>query len=241
MASNLITLEDMRGGVQSDLNVSSHSSLYPPDTIDAAINRAYVNKIARLFRWPALEDAKMTSTQKDQEYYDCPDIWTPDSMWRLEVDDEQYGEGEDGSPMAFEDYLIWRADSANANSTEKKWAVQWLRFFMWPIPTAQGSNNISIWGQKNADKLTADAAETIFSKNLPECNEAIVLEAVAILKKKGEAPKTGQMLSDEAKQIVLMSFNKIRQEKSKYEKTQPFFYVEDMFGKGTTKQKTGNF
>ena len=234
------TLSAMRTAIQSDLNVSSSSSLFPPATIDSAINRAY-QKAGALFRWPALEDAKKTSSVADKEYYDAPSTWRPDSIWRLEVDGDYYGEDPDYSPMVFQDYLDWKANDINENSTEKKWAVQWLRYFIYPTPSADGDNNISIWGQMNVEELSVDGDTTIFSYNSPECNEALVLEAVAILKKKGEAEKSGQMFSEEAKQILAIAFNKIRQEKAKYEKTQPMFEVDDFFGPGAKKQVTGNF
>ena len=234
------TLSEMREVVQSDLNVSSTSSLFPSDTIDSALNRAY-RKAGGLFRWPSLEDAKKTSTKEDHEYYDAPETWRPDSIFRLQVDGDQYGETPDGSPMNYADYLQWRADSDNDNSTEKKWAVQWLRFFIYPVPDADGDNNICVWGMKNVEILDEDEDTTIFSYNSPECNEAIVLEAVAILKSKGEAEESSQFKSAEAKQILIVAFDKIRKEQSKYEKTQPFFEVGDMFGEGTTKQKIGDF
>jgi hypothetical protein len=227
----------------SDLNVTSSSSLYPTATIKLALNRAYI-KCSRLFRWPALQDAKMTSTQANIEYYDAPEDWSPNSIWRLEVDDEQYGEDPDGSPMVFEDYMQWRRNDDNASSTEKKWAVQWLRYFIYPVPTIAGSNNISIWGQKNGDELVEDDDETIFSHNMPECNEAIVMEAREILKLKGEDQKSvanDQMLSSRALGILTVAFNKIKQEASKYEKTQGMFEVPDYFGKGNTTDKIGRF
>ena len=231
-------LSEMRSAIQSGLNVSSTSSLFPSDTIDAALNRVYI-KVGGLFRWPALEYAKKTSAVKDQEYYDAPDIWRPDSMFRLEIDDERYGNEPDGSPMDFGDYLTWKLE--NEGSTEKKWAVQWLRYFIYPTPTANGDNNISVWGQKNVTELSEDGDVTIFSYSMPECNEALVLETVAVLKKKGELEKSGQMYSAEALQTLTVAYNKIRQEKAKYEKQLPFLYVDDFFGSGVKKQVTGNF
>lgn len=231
------TLSELRSVVQSDLNVGSNSSLYPTTRIDSAINRAYV-KTSRLFRWPALEDAKTTSTISGQEYYDFPEDWSPDSIWRLAISDEKYGEEPDGSPMRFEDYLIWKAD--NPNSTLKKWSVQWRRFFIYPTPTSNGSNDISIWGQKNVTALSGDSDTTIFSYNMPDCNEAIAMEAEAILKRKGEI--SGDMYSAEAKQILIVAYNRIRGEQGKYEKVQPFFNTPDFFGKQSSRnQITGNF
>jgi len=231
------TLSEIRSAVQSDLNAGTNSSLYPPSRIDSAINRSYI-KSGRLFRWPALEDAKKTSTAIDQEYYDNPETWSPNSIWRLEVGGEVYGETPDGSPMNFADYLIWKEQ--NPNSTLKKWATQHKRYFIWPVPSAVGVNNICIYGQKNVTALSLDADTTIFSYDMPECNEAIALEAVAILKKKGEM--NGQMYSEEAKQILVIAFNKIKQEQMKNEKTQPFFDVPNYFGgPNIKKQVTGNF
>ena len=234
---------ELQTALLSDLNVSYSSSLYPPATIKLALNRAYI-KCARLFRWPQLMDAKKTSTQSNIEYYDAPEDWSPNSIWRLEVDDKQYGEDPDGSPMAYEDYLQWRRDEDNDNSTDKKWSVQYLRYFFYPVPTTAGSYNISVWGQKNVNNLDGDTDETIFSHNMPECNEAIVLEAREILKLKGEDQKAvgnDQMLSPKALGILTVSFSKLKQESAKYEKVQPFFNVPDYFGKGNTTDRIGQF
>ena len=106
---------DLVQAVQDDLTVDDNSTLYPPALIKRAINRSYI-KCAGLFRWPETEDAKTTSTVADQEYYDYPQTWRSDSIARLEVDDEQYGEDPDGSPLDWSDYLTWRRDEDNENS-----------------------------------------------------------------------------------------------------------------------------
>jgi len=67
------------------------------------------------------------------------------------------------------------------------------------------------------------------------------LEAVAILKAKGENEKSSGFKSAEAKQILAVAWGKIRQNQAKYEKVQPFFEVDDMFGPSNVKQITGNF
>lgn len=230
------TLAEIRSVVQSDLNVGANSSLFPSSRIDSAINRAYI-KISTLFKWPSLEDSLKTSTALN-EYYDFPSNWSPDSIWKLEIDGDMYGETPDGSPMDFGDYLIWKAN--NTNSTEKKWAVQYKRFFVYPTPTSIGDDNITIWGQKIVDSLTDDGDTTVFSYDMPQCNEALALEASAILKRKGESQM--EMFSNEAKQILVIAFNHIKKEQNKYKKTQPFLNVPDYFGRRTrNKQITGNF
>lgn len=234
-------LSDFTQAIQDDLTINDGSTLYPPALIKRVINRAYI-KAGTLYRWPQLEDAKKTSTQNGVETYDYPSTWRPDSIWRLEVDDEQYGQDTDGSPLAFEDYQIWRRDDANENSTDKKWANQKTRYFIYPVPTTNGSNNISVWGIKNIVALSDDSDTTVFSYNMPECNEAILLEALAILKSKGDDDKGGQFKSLEAKQILTTAFNKLKQEQNKYEKIQPMFHVQNMFVNGRNPSRIiGNF
>ncbi len=225
---------DLQTTVQSDLNVDSNSTLFPLATIKLAINRAY-RKAGALFRWPELEDAQKTSSVSTQEYYDYPDTWRPDSMWKLVVDDKDYGD-----PLAFKDYLYEKEEDIPCGA-DYIWTSQWRRFFIYPTPTASGNNNISIWGSKVVETLTDDDDVTIFSYSMPECNEAIVLEAVAILKSKGENDTGSQFKSAEAKQILVLAWGKVQQDQAKYERTQPMFQVNDMFGKNSSKNLTGKF
>jgi len=233
---------ELVSAVQSDLTVGSESTLFPVTTIKLAINRAY-RKAAGLFRWVETEDSKKTSSIASQEYYDYPDDWRSDSIWRLELDGDQYGEDPDGSPMAYDDYLQWRADDDNDNSTDKKWSARGRRYFIYPVPTTNGTNNITVWGQLVPDALSNDSDITIFSYSMPEGNEAVVLEAVAILKAKSGNEKSNEFKSAEAKQILAVAWGKSRQNQSKYEKVQPFFDVPDFFSstKETIKNTIGNF
>lgn len=237
------TFLEMQTQIQSDLNVDSGSSLFPLTTIKNVINRAYI-KTGALYRWPALEDSRKASTVQNQDYYDAPQTWRPNSIWRLEVDGKLYGEDPDGSPRDFADFLLWLDE--NPTSTDKKWAVQWLRYFIHPTPTSNGSNNITIWGQENVVALSNDGDTTIFSYSMPEGNEAIILEAEAILKGKGEDERSGQFRSAEALKILTIAFKKIREERAKIEKVEPMFDVDDFFVGGASKLKEdiehyGNF
>ena len=225
---------ELIAAVQSDLTIGDESSLFPLATVKLALNRAYL-KAGGLFRWPELEDAKKTSTEANKEYYDYPDGWRPDSIWKLTVDGQDYGD-----PLVFKDYL-YETENDIPSGEDYLWASQWRRYFIYPTPTADGDNNICVWGVRVVDTLTEDADITIFSYSMPECNEAVVLEAVAILKAKGEDEKSSQFKSAEAKQILIVAWGKVRQEQSKYEKTTPFFNVDNMFGKPTTSDVIGNF
>lgn len=220
--------------VQADLNIDDYSTLFPLARVKLAINRAY-RKSSGLYRWPELEDAQKTSTVASQEYYDYPDTWRPDSAWKLTVDGEDYGD-----PLAFKDYLYEKENDIPCGA-DYLWSSQWRRFFIYPTPTTNGNNNIVIWGVKNVSTLTNNTDVTIFSYSMPDCNEAVVLEAEAILKAQGENEKSAQFKSVEAKQILTIAWGKIKQEQMKYERTTPFFEVSDMFGTGSSKNLIGKF
>ena len=216
------TFLELITAVQSDLTVTSDSTLYPLATIKLALNRAY-RRAGGLYRWPETEDAQKTSTQSSQEYYDYPTTWRPNSAWKLVVDGEDYGD-----PLVFKDYL-YEKENEIPSGADYLWSNQWRRFFMYPTPTSAGSLNISIWGVKIVTALSANADETIFSYAMPECNDAIVLEAVAILRSKGEDNNTSQFKSVEARALLTTAWNKIRQDRAKQEKTQSLFNVPDFF------------
>ena len=232
------TLKEIRDALMSDMNVDSTSTLYPEATLNSAINRAY-RKAGALFPWADLQDAKKTSTVSGQEYYDYPTNWRSKSIWRIEVDGEKYGEDPDGSPLSFDDYLVWRED--NPSATDKKWATQQRRYFINPVPTANGTNNLHVWGIMVTETLSEDGDITIFSYSTPEGNEAVLLEAKAILKSKGDDLKTTDFKSKEAKELLAIAWGKERDEDAKYEKNQPMWEVNDMFGAGSSKDLRGRF
>lgn len=233
----MVTFDDIVQAVQDDLTTGDESTLYAPAVIKRAINRAY-HKVGGLFPWPELQDAKVTTTQIDQQYYDYPQNWRSNSIWKLRINYERYGEDPDGSPLSFDDFLNWKEDYPD--NTDKKWANQWRRYFVSPTPTVAGLV-ICIWGIKVVSDLVEGSDVTVFSYSMPEGNEAIELEAVAILKAKGDNEKSTQFKSIEAKQILTIAWGRISKEMAKYEKNQPFFEVQDFYGNGKSTDMRGRF
>lgn len=231
------TFLELIQAVQSDLTLGDESSFIPLATVKLAINRAYINKVSAIFKWPQTEDAKLTSSESGLEYYDYPDKWRPNSIWKLVVDGTDYED-----PLAFRDYEYEKNNDYPSGKT-KIWTNKALKYFIAPVPTTNGDNNIEVHGQMIPDKLVSDNDLTLFSYNMPECNEAIVMEAVAILKAKGEDMKGSDFISKQAKQILVVAWGKLRQEQAKYEKTLPMFNVGDMFGNqsAVSSRRIGNF
>lgn len=225
---------ELQTAVYNDLTTTSDSSLFSLTTVKLAINRSYI-KAGGLFPWTPLEDAKITNTQASQEYYDYPQKWRADSAWKLIVDGEDYGD-----PLTFKDYL-YETENDIPSGADRLWSSQWRRFFIYPTPTTTGSSNISIWGYTTVDTLVNDEDTTIFSYAMQECNEAIALEAGAILRSKAEDNNSSMFKSVEAKNILAMTWSRMKKEKSKYERTQPLLEINDMFGNGNSTNLTGRF
>lgn len=231
---------DLISALQSDLTIDSNSTMYPPTTVKLALNRAY-RKAASMFKWPETMDALETSAIANQEYYDVPSNWKANSSWRLEVDGVDYG-----NKIAFEDYLYEKANNF-PSGYKKMWATQARRVFIYPTPTANGVANISVWGIKTVDALVNDNDITIFSYSMPECNDAIVEEGAMILKRKGENLSEGQFFSQSALQTLTIAYNKIKQDKDKAFKSQPAYFIPDMFsstgglGGNSNRYNIGNF
>lgn len=228
------TFSEIYLAVYDDLTASQDSTLYNITSVKRAVNRAY-DKCAALFRWAKTEDALVTSTQKDIEYYDFPSNWRPDSAWALEVDGVDFDK-----PLLFDDYRYEKINGL-PSGIERRWSQQACRFFIYPIPTAAGTDNITIWGVKVPELLVEDTDTTIFSYNLRNCNDAIVQEAVAILKNKTDDKNTSQFRSTEAKSILITEWTNTRKEQMKYQKSRPMFDVPDYFPKGNVKTLTGKF
>ena len=243
------TFAEMLSTLQSDLTVDATSSLFDPNTASLALARSY-RKIAAMYKWPATRDAKKTSTVAGQEYYDYPTNWRPDTIWKLMVDGVDYGD-----PLALKDYYLEQENNYPSGLT-LLWGNQHNRFFITNNglpPQTNGDNNIVIFGFKVVDPLVNPTDVTIFSYNMPELNEAIILEASAILKQKGEIMQVlrrlyisgSELLSYQATSIVNAAWQKIAQENAKYEKTIPMFQVPNLFPGGRSRNNIqwsiGNF
>jgi hypothetical protein len=238
-------LSELRAAVQSDLTVGAESSLFPPATIDLAINRAY-RKIGAIFKWEETKDALKTSSLENHEYYDYPQNWRPMSIWKLTLDAVDFGD-----PLTYKDYC-YEKENDIPSGLQRMWSNYGKRYFIYPTPLTNGVKNIAIHGSKFVDKLVLDGDITIFSYTMPEINEAIVLEAGEILKIKGQVKTPAELtsyvgaelLSQQAKGIVVTAWTKVSQEQSKLRRTTPFLDVPDFFapshrsGKSTT---IGNF
>src|SRR5574340_165187 len=175
MADNLlITFEDLCAELLSRLQVADNSTLYTSQRCKDLIQQANQWATSQ-YLFPALERAKTTHTEAGQYYYDYPDEFRTDAITRVYVDGKFY------DSIAFDDFLTKREE---VGYTDKVFADYGRQWFIHPIPTVTGTNNVDIWGCINAPALIT-SGKTIFSDSDATGNEAIVKKglSVAVAKK----------------------------------------------------------
>lgn len=224
--------QEMEIELQSRLQVSSNSTQYPASRLTTLIQDAY-KWATTMFTWLDLVDAKETNSKAGYEYYDYPEDFRSSSIVMLTMDGDEY------TRKNFEDYQDFKRN--NPNSTEKIFANYGRRFFIFPTPTTNGTNNISIWGQGVASSLSSPSSTTIFTNNKVEGNEAIVKKALSVALVRIDPPAS---VKEESEALAILT--KIN--KDEWKSTQrdqriqhPKFAVPNYFGTTRYRDPIGGF
>lgn len=165
------TYLEMQTELAARLMVASNSTTFSATRLGELLNNA--NQWAtQMFIWLELVRGRMTNSKSGYEYYDYPSDFRTGTIIRLEVDNEPY------ERKNFEDYLDFKKN--NPGSQEKIFAHYGRQYFIYPTPTANGTNNISVWGAIQAPALTQNTDTTIFSSQNMSGNEAIIKKAFSV-------------------------------------------------------------
>jgi hypothetical protein len=228
--------EDLENELKSQLQSSTNSNQFPSTRLTTLIQNAY-KRSTNLFIWRALTNAVKTGTRPkvagdDECYYDYPSEFRTGTVYKIKIDGVTYPR------KSYESFLDYRENYPN--SVEKMFAVDQRFIFVSP-DTVLGTNNMDIWGAKEADELSLSTSKTIFSDNLEEANFAIIGLALSVATKKSD-PKFSA--DEEAKAIATL--NKLNTDEwNQYQRDQqmdaPLLDVPDFFGKFDNSQLTGRF
>jgi hypothetical protein len=228
----LETRADLESELVSQLQVAANSSLFPSTRITELIRTAY-KKATELFIWNDLVKAMCTRSFSGYEYYDYPDEFRSGTIIRLEMDDEPY------ERKNFEDYLEYKHQ--NSSSTEKLFSSFGRQYFIWPIPTTTGTDNITICGAVVADPLDDATDETIFTNNNEDCNLAVVGLALSIALKRVDAAVSKK--EEESAIATLGRHNAVEQATTQRDKRiqHPRFSVPNYFSGRSRSHPVGGF
>jgi hypothetical protein len=213
------TFADLKSELQKRLMSSSSSSSFSDTRLGELINSAY-RWAASLFPWDDLKRAKETVTVANQEYYDYPEEFQTNSVFRLTVDGEAY------KKISFPTYLEYKDN--NESSTDKLFSEYGRQLFIYPTPTQAGLS-IVIWGIIQPAKLISGSDKTFFYNFDISANEAIVNKALSTALLSIDPSKSAQ-LKQEAFEILSIIWNDMKQRDS-YSQPQDkaFFEVNDFY------------
>lgn len=226
------TFIDLIEAVTDDASISANSTYITPEKVKKAINRSNV-WAGTLYEWPSLENAATTDTVLGDFYYDYPLTFKDDSIYMLEIDGLPY------EKKNYEDFIAYKRNHPTNNENVKIFASHGRQYFVFPTPTTNGTENISVWGNDNGMiiPLVGNGDTTIFSYSSPQGNIAIAKYAVSILLPRKKDKKTGMVEQQEAEAILTNMYAKViakRQREQRIEHVK--FTTNNYFGRNTSLQ-----
>lgn len=224
-----MTFLEMQTAVYDDLSVANTDAFYSLNYIKRIINRAK-NRIEDAHDWPHLERA-MTRDSEANEYYNYPENWKQDSIYKLKYN------GDDYEKVRFKDYLKHQENGG----TDKIFSDFRNRFFINPAPASVITNGIEFWGQEYSADMSADGDTSPFTLER-EIEEIIVDLSLAMALKKGRGSmyQKGLVMERDALTKLEIINRKILKRQSSYHlKDRAMFEKIDLFPGDST--KAGNF
>ena len=215
------TRAEMETELVAQLQVAANSSLFPASRITTLIQNSH-KWATNLFIWNDLVKAKITSTQATFEYYDYPDNFRSGTIVRLEVSGDSY------ERKNYEDYLDYKEN--NSTTTKKMFANYGRFYFTNPVPTADGSNDMTVWGAVQADPLSAAGTETIFTNNKPEGNEAIVQRAFGVAMRRIDPKVSETATAGSIAILAKLNLDEAKATQRDQRLDHPMFEVPNLFG-----------
>jgi len=101
--------------------------------------------------WKDLEDSQTDSTIKDREYYTYPTTFKTDSVFLIEIDDDEY------IKVSWDEYR----ENKEASGSDKVFSIFAGKIYINPTPTAVGVENIVMWGYKNPVEMPTSEIFTV--------------------------------------------------------------------------------
>lgn len=214
-----MTNAELKTAVSDDLSISSGDFFYSDAYIQRIVNRS-VKWFASLYNWQQTQYAYYRNSVAGQEYYNYPEKFQTDSIWKLTFN------GNDYDRIAFSEYLKYKEE--NSGSASDKIFTDFRRqFFVNPAPTVEAE--IVVWGHLVPDDMSADADTHPFAgEQDPE--EAIVKYALGLALKKGRGTQYDKGVKEiaGAKAIADAIWEAQQREQSKYKTKdiQMFEYID---------------
>lgn len=192
-----MNLGDYRAAMLDELSKTSADTFHTTAILNRFINRG--KEFAEKYKpWEQTQTAfKFTPTLTGDEtdgYWDYPETFITDSIYRLSVGTGSIASDERYKPLTFTEYLNYKED---VNASEKIWSDHKRQYFISPIVT--GAPVITVWGHEVTAAMTDDADTTVFN------SDAVIEEGIlgyamglALMKMRGSYYAQGEKRKAEA-------------------------------------------
>jgi len=223
-----MTFLEMQNAVYDDLGKANTDPFYTLAMIKRYINRAK-NRVEGAHDFPHLERSDVRDSEV-HEYYNYPEDWKQDSIYKLKFDDDDY------QKVRFKDYLKHQEDGG----TDKIFSDFRNRFFINPAPTSVVVKGIELWGQEYSADLSADTDKTPFTleREIEEiiCN---VARGMAVQKDKSKRAEGIEIVREEMTRLEIINRRILKRKSSYHFKDRSMFSKVNLFPGESN--RTGNF
>jgi len=192
----MTTLSEYLSTLDERITSAKVKNIFPVAMRKNAINEAG-NIAADFQNWPFLDHALTVSSTAGREYYQEPDRFKPDSIFRIMLDGDEY------------EMRKWNEfrELKELETDLKVASVLGGQYFIYPAPTADDLD-IDVYGQLAWVKLVNDDDEAITPRAL---DEAILKIAMSILLKRERRPSEARIDRQEAEESMQRYYDRITQ------------------------------
>lgn len=229
-----MTFKEIQDAVYDDLSaLSTNASFFTLALVKRYINRQ-VRRVGGLYPWPHTKTAEIRDSEINQEWYDYPQDWVQDSIYRLEFNNQKH------DPTDFDDFEDYKKET---NSNEYRFANFENKYFINPVPTSAIVGGISIWGHKLPANMVGDSDLNPFTED-PEIEEEIInlVTAACMKKQRGSYLSLGRALEADTLGRLTAIWKKVYMKKAKFmTKSREMFKPIDILQNNSQKSRIGNF
>lgn len=204
---------DIRQALLDELSKASTDTFHTTAILNRFIQRA-VDFATKYKLWEQTQTAyKFTpilAGDETDEYWDYPENFITDSIYRLAVGTGTIASDERYKPVTFEEYLNFKED---AQTTKKLFTDHKRQYFI--HPTITGTPVITVWGHAIAETMSDDADEHAFT------DDAIIEEAIlkyalglALRKMRGSYIEQGKAAQAEAIALLNQAWEQQRKKQA---------------------------
>lgn len=238
-----MNLGELRQAILDELSKASTDTFHTTAILNRFINRA-VQWAAKYKPWEQTQTSlKFTPTlasDETDEYWDYPETFITDSIYRLAVGTGTIASDERYKPLVFQEYLDHKEDDP---TSEKIWADHKRQYFIYPIIT--GSPVITLWGHAVPDAMSSDSDTHPFSDDAM-IEEAILAyaKALALIKMRGSYAEQGSKMKAEALALLGQAWQqqRLRQASKKTQNSEMWEHTDFMNQRGGDRiTKRGSF